>query len=77
MKHKLVMEDKQLKHKTIPIEDVNSFWLEGEKWDITIGEDNEGNPYVSIAIGDENHELVETKPAWKGRIIKIMKKSKA
>ena len=65
-----------MKTRIIPIEDISTFWLEGETWDITIGEDNEGNPYVSIAVGGENYQLIETKPGWEGRILKIMKKAK-
>lgn len=72
MKNKLVMEDKKLKHKTIPLDDINSFWLQGDDWDITIGEDTDGNPYISIAIGTKKYKLVETKPSWKGKILKIV-----
>jgi len=68
---KLVLEDKNLEHRTIPLDDVNSFWLQGEGWDITIGEDTDGNPYVSIAIADHEHELTVTEPSWKGKILKI------
>jgi hypothetical protein len=74
MKHKLVLEDKKLKHKKIPTEDLNVIYYQDEDWDITIGDDNEGNPYISIALGNPEHKLIETKPSWKGKILKIILK---
>jgi hypothetical protein len=74
MKHKLVLEDKKLKHKKIPTEDLNVIYYQDEDWDITIGDDNEGNPYISIALGNPAHKLTETKPSWKGKILKIILK---
>jgi hypothetical protein len=74
MKHKLVLEDKKLKHKAISTEDLHVIYYQGEDWDITIGDDNEGNPYISIALGNPAHDLVETKPSWKGKILKIILK---
>ena len=67
------MQNKDLKTKTVPIENVSAFWLHGDGWDITFGEDSEGNPYVSIAMAkDGTHKLVETNPSWKGKILKII-----
>ena len=74
LRHKLVLEDKKLKHTVIPTVDLNVIYYEGEDWDITIGDDDEGNPYVSIALGNQAYELVETKPSWKGKILKIILK---
>jgi len=72
LRGQLGLEDKKLKTRIMPIEDLNSFWLEGDGWDITIGEDTEGNPYVSIAIAKEKkHKLTVTEPSWKGKILKI------
>ena len=71
MRHKLVLENRSLKHKIVPVEDLNTVSYQGEDWDVTIGEDDEGNPYISIALG-RVHELVETKPSWRGKILKIL-----
>lgn len=69
---KLVVEDRNLEMRTIPLDGVNVFWLEGYGWDITMGEDTEGNPYVSVAIAQgKKHELMVTEPSFKGRILKI------
>jgi hypothetical protein len=72
LRHKLVLEDKKLKHTVIPTVDLNVIYYEGEDWDITIGDDDKGNPYVSIALGNPALEIVETKPSWKGKILKIL-----
>jgi hypothetical protein len=72
LRHKLVLESKKLKHKVIPSEDLNVVYYQGEDWDITIGDDDKGNPYISIALGNPAYELVETKPSWKGKILKIL-----
>lgn len=51
---------------------METFCLQGDGWDITVGEDTEKNPYVSIAIDREKeHQLIETNPSWKGKILKI------
>jgi len=70
MKHKLILEDKSLKHKNISAEDLNVVYYMGDGWDVTIGDDTEGNPYISIAVGD--NRLLETNPSWKGKILKIL-----
>lgn len=72
MKHKLVLEDQNLRHEKIPAEKLHVIYYQGEDWDITIGDDYEGNPYISIALGNQAYELVETTPSWKGKILKII-----
>jgi len=57
--------------------DVAGFWLtnKSKEWDITIGEDSDGDPYVSIAINPNcSIEIQETTPSWKGKIIKLVRK---
>jgi len=56
--------------------DVEEFWLtdKSKEWDITIGEDSDGDPYVSIAIKPNcDIEIKETTPSWKGKIIKLIR----
>jgi len=58
--------------------DVEEFWLtdKSKEWDITIGEDSDGDPYVSIAIKPNcDIEIKETTPSWKGKIIKLVRKT--
>jgi hypothetical protein len=58
----------------MPLANINSLWLKGTGYDITIGEDARGDPYISIAINrlGSHMKLQEIDNSWRGKIIKII-----
>jgi hypothetical protein len=72
MENKLVLEDKSLRSKSVPVKDLNSISYQGEGWDITIYD--EGFPYISIAFSND-YKLIERKPSWRGKVLEIRKRS--
>ena len=73
----LVLQDKQYETTEMPLTNINSLWLKGIGYDITIGEDGRGNPYVKIGInraraGGAHMKLREFDNSWRGKIIKII-----
>ena len=58
----------------MPLTNINIFWFKGIGYDITIGEDARGDPYILIAINriGSNMKLQEITNSWKGKTIKIV-----
>ena len=58
----------------MPLTNINSFWFKGIGYDITIGEDVHGDPYIIIGINriGTHMKLQEIDNSWKGKIIKII-----
>jgi hypothetical protein len=57
----------------MPLTNINILWFKGIGYDITIGEDVRGDPYILIAINriGSNMKLQEITNSWKGKTIKI------
>ena len=73
----LVLLDNQYETTEMPLTSIDSFWLKGNGYDVTIGEDARGNPYVKIGInrvraGGAHMKLREIDNSWRGKIIKII-----
>jgi len=70
----LVLQDKQYENTEMPLTNINSFWLQGIGYDITIGEDVRGDPYIIIGINriGTHMKLQEIDNSWRGKIIKIV-----
>ena len=58
----------------MPLTNINCFWFKGVGYDITIGDDARGDPYILIAINrmGPNMKLQEIDNSWRGKIIKII-----
>jgi len=70
----LVLQDKQYETTEMPLTNINSFWFKGIGYDITIGEDARGDPYIIIGINRKgtHMKLQEIDNSWRGKIIKII-----